>query len=840
MRHRLRRISVAATLIPVLSFEAMKMNAFAWAANSQTFARKLKLTWLIEPFALRSALFFAALSFAFFARLLFNNTGAVWSESGNDLTLLFIPWYTFGFQEMLHGNFPLWNPHNFCGTPFFSNLNSGMLYPLHLLLMVLPFRNALNLILTVNIALSGWFTSLWVRNRGISALGSIVAGVIFMFSGAYFQHTFPGHEPVMASMALAPLVFLCIDAIFYDAAWQWILLGMLAVGLQCMTGYPQAVYYTALMSTLYVAMRIVFYEHRLLILRRFFLIYAGGAMLAAVQLLPALQTAGESVRQSNNFEFAASCPLPPENLIHLLAPSMLGDGQHSQYIGTWYPWEISVFCGISTLVLAVAGATFGDGRKRRFSGTLLVISVVLALGVNIRPVFTALYYGLPLFGSFRTTARFNWFMTLYLAMLAGIGFDVLLIACRASWRPMILVGFAALLLSGLALGLHRSAHAGIDGEWGRFVRGLAAAKEHIFPITGEIDDGFAATTGDFAATQLYFSAGTLVAMCAALALLRVSTRFSLLVAAVTVTELTIFANSIFASGPMYLPYPANWRSATERMSRDSRVLHPTLEYPNTAMVYGFNDLYGYDALALKRYSDFIAATQDRDPDQTNFATQFERVKYPNLFQLLRCQYVFYLRDALDGNKHPIQVSEILSVDNPLPQVLLMPQYAIRNSRPEVLAALRDPKFDPRQTVLLESSPDPQPPQAPRTQVRGRAWVGHSSTDWLEINADLRESAILLVTDAYSKYWRAEAIDPGPQENYNVMPADYTLRAIPLAAGHHHILLKYSPIGYNIGKWITIVSLLAWLYLMIRLLIRSSRNQSMIGDAQVSAAVVAAV
>ena len=38
-----------------------------------------------------------------------------------------------------------------------------------------------------------------------------------------------------------------------------------------------------------------------------------------------------------------------------------------------------------------------------------------------------------------------------------------------------------------------------------------------------------------------------------------------------------------------------------------------------------------------------------------------------------------------------------------------------------------------------------------------------------------------------------------------MPADYTLRAIPLSAGQAPILLEYMPDGFRIGRWISIVA-----------------------------------
>jgi hypothetical protein len=365
------------------------------------------------------------------------------------------------------------------------------------------------------------------------------------------------------------------------------------------------------------------------------------------------------------------------------------------------------------------------------------------------------------------------------------------------------------------------------------VQSLAASRDRMVAMP-ELNEALVASTAKFAAVQLEHSAVWLLVFALLLFLLRFSDHIKYALAAFTVAELAVFANSVLATGPMFLPYPSNWTSATMDLSRESRVMHPTLEFPNTAMIYNFNDVYGYDPVTLKRFSDFVAATQDMNPDQTNFVTQIMRIKYPKLFQLLRCEYVFFTRDMLDENKHPVRVPEILRVDSPFPHLLLFEQYAVGNSREEILAGLRDPKFDPRKTVLLESPPDPQPSPGPQADAPGSAWVSRSSTDWLEIKADLGRPAILLVTDAYSKYWEAEAIDPGPQPDYTVMPADYTLRAIPLAAGHHHILLKYSPIGYNIGKWVTIVSLLAWLYLMIRVLVQSARAVMAVEDKPIPA------
>ena len=70
--------------------------------------------------------------------------------------------------------------------------------------------------------------------------------------------------------------------------------------------------------------------------------------------------------------------------------------------------------------------------------------------------------------------------------------------------------------------------------------------------------------------------------------------------------------------------------------------------------------------------------------------------------------------------------------------------------------------------------------------------------------------LLLVTDAYSRYWRAVPMPGSSQDEYHLMPADYTLMAVPLAAGHHQLRIEYAPPGWLIGRWISLAALLIYL------------------------------
>jgi len=108
--------------------------------------------------------------------------------------------------------------------------------------------------------------------------------------------------------------------------------------------------------------------------------------------------------------------------------------------------------------------------------------------------------------------------------------------------------------------------------------------------------------------------------------------------------------------------------------------------------------------------------------------------------------------------------------------------------------------------LLESSPSPAPVESGDP---GSVRVTGFSTDYLTIEADLKQPAVLLMTDLYTPAWKAVALPGSVQAQYELVPANYILRAVPLGAGHHHLRVEYMPREYKTGKWISIFSWLAF-------------------------------
>ena len=166
--------------------------------------------------------------------------------------------------------------------------------------------------------------------------------------------------------------------------------------------------------------------------------------------------------------------------------------------------------------------------------------------------------------------------------------------------------------------------------------------------------------------------------------------------------------------------------------------------------------------------------------------------------MLRCRFNF----ALEGGR-----VAIYEAPNAMPRLQLLSRFRVIPRRDDIFAALTNAAFNPREEVILETAPEPAPRPAANA---GTVRLLDSSMDYLTLEADVPSPSILLVTDTYAKGWRALPLAGTVQSLYRVLPANYCLRAIPLAAGHHHLRLEYRPTGFVIGKWVTLVSLLVFL------------------------------
>jgi len=130
---------------------------------------------------------------------------------------------------------------------------------------------------------------------------------------------------------------------------------------------------------------------------------------------------------------------------------------------------------------------------------------------------------------------------------------------------------------------------------------------------------------------------------------------------------------------------------------------------------------------------------------------------------------------------------------------------------DVLKHLVSPDFDLRHTLLME------PPFAFHASPEGQGKVSilNSTINSLDLQVVNNASAVLLVTDAYSRGWRAYGQLNGEQYEYPVVPADHAFIGISLPAGEHLLHLEYRPRTLTAGIALSSIGLLLLLLLTWR-------------------------
>ncbi len=737
-----------------------------------------------------------------FGDLLFAAGGRVLGAQDTDLYLQFVSWRDFGFRELAKGNIPLWNPHIYGGQPYFGGMQAALLYPVNWLFLVLPPVLAFNWTIAIGVWMLGSFMWLWAWRRGLSPLAAFVAATLVMFSGPHFLHIHAGHVTNLPAMTWVPLIFLAIDEWLDSRRPEWLLLGMLAVAMQIFAGHPQYVFYAALTAGLYTLLRID-WSRWMVQAAGLGAIYAGGAALAAVQLLTGMQAAGETVRDAPlPWEFASMFGFPPENLITLIAPGFFGDMQQVPYWGRCYLWEMCLYFSVAGLVLAVYGVVFGNLAHKRALIITLAITLLLALGKNT-PLFRLLYDAVPGFDRFRSVSKFTFETIMLASLLAGGGLQSIL---SSGVKPFFgfgcgFAGMLAFIASGMVAARDLSP----------LMQAVQATKETYLDPRAYAMPQFIAVAGSQAAVSL-FVASVLLGVVAVI--FSFGQRYS---------KVTALALATLAVGDVFLAarrHRPTFDIATvvnpevERFFRDRpgdyRILNPLNH--NSAMSIGVNDVWGFDPGVVRRYAEFVTWTQGGDP---NNATQY--VSFQNLAPTLA---MLRLKYAVAPAEKGLRI--VRSDHEPLPQLLLVSDYVVKRGRDEIFKALAENNFDPRKTVVLEEEPEPQPESggahaAEAADVTtpagdrkpGTVRIVSQGTDDIEIEAELPRPAILLVTDCWTPSWRAVPLPGSVQDRYSVMPANSTLRAVPLAAGKHHLRMEYAPQSYRTGAWISLCAVVAW-------------------------------
>lgn len=224
--------------------------------------------------------------------------GGIWEHvNSGDLHALAIPWYQYSAHAVLReGRLPLWDPHQFCGTPVLGLGYTAALYPPILALFAaLPPWIALQLFYAFHVLVLGWGMTAYLRHHDVGRLPAGIAtllAVATVFRGPLLAGV--DRPPFLASVAWIPAILLCWERAAERPGPRSVGWLALALAAPWLPGYPD---FALAIPVLLGVMALV--SDKGSPRRRFATLLAGlllSAALVAMQLVPLAEVVAESPR----------------------------------------------------------------------------------------------------------------------------------------------------------------------------------------------------------------------------------------------------------------------------------------------------------------------------------------------------------------------------------------------------------------------------------------------------------------------------------------------------------------------------------------------------------------
>jgi len=347
-----------------------------------------------------------------------------------DIHRWFYPMKYFLASSFRNGAIPYWCPNYFCGSPFISDIQSGVFYPLSIIFLLTPFYKAFNYFILSHFFLGFCFFYLFSKELGQSRKAAIFTSISYCFGGYTIAtintlnnlSTLIWLPAILWSFTMAikrkqhhgyflTVLFLCMAILGGEPQLFVIIMGILLLyGLICIPTKD------ALKEQTKIAIII-------------FILIASALIITMVQLGPTYIDYQLSARMGGvSYEEATKHSLTPSMLKHIFFPLRFpfhftsnSNAYGNLFYGDEIPWLLTVYPGFFIMPLAILGIISDFSRKKIFWFLIFVISIVLALGNNT--IVYRVFY--KIFPFFRFPVKFMSLSNLSLLILAGYGADKL-------------------------------------------------------------------------------------------------------------------------------------------------------------------------------------------------------------------------------------------------------------------------------------------------------------------------------------------------------------------------------------------------------------------------------
>jgi hypothetical protein len=674
-------------------------------------------------------------------------------------------------QSCRAGELPLWNPYNFAGLPFLAQWNTLCLYPFSLIYILLPLPWSLNLFNLFHVFLGGLglfrLAGRWFGESRAAA----IAGIAYAFSGLMLSALMWPNN--IAALGWLPFV-LCAGESAAQGGGRRCLCAALVLAMQFLCGAPEitALTWLGLLVLVLWAQEPggARFPTRLTRLLRVFAVTVG---LIAIQLVPFFELLQHSHRDPRYG--SADWHLSWAGLGNFLVPLFRTvQDRDDIFFQASQQWITNHYGGASVMLLAALGVWSGRNRRVRVLIAGALGSLVLAMG-HETIAYNWLRGAVPLLGLMRYPIKFIVPALVVLPMLAGRGARMLFegeLAAGTLHKAASLLTAALFVLIGLTW-WHPAP--GEDTKATLFSASLSL----LFLLGMWLLAGWArrARAGGLR-WLLPLAMGIVV--------------FSDLFLAHRRQNPTVPASVMLRSYATAEPRPVLGEGRVMVASAAHRLLdstvfsgpEPAVRIPRQALLLdanlleGIPKLDGFFSLYLPRPASLIA----RVSQQTNNAAH-------GLLDFLGVTLVNRADKPWQWDRRTTS----------LPLLTLVPQAVFLDDTNAVEYLLSD-RFNPRAEVVLPSE------LGARLQVTGRGsgaiLTRLVSRHRVVASVQVSEPLFLVLAQADYPGWIAQMDNMRVQ----ILRANYAFQAVAVPAGHHVVVVEYRPRSFELGLWISLLTL----------------------------------
>lgn len=812
--------------------------------------------WIQQHYIFSAFLFYLAIAIAFFYGVVLQGKIYFVPDSQAPAALNAPLWQMLN-NEGIHA---FWSPYIFGGMPTYGSLIFTPFVYFPYLAFTLINLNA-NVLAILHFPLAGLGVYLILRDQKVEYLPAFLGGLAFMLTPHLISMETFGHGSKLMTAAWMPLALWAMMRLFEKRGLRHLGLAALILGFQFQRGHVQIVYYTWLLLGLFLVFSIVqkfregqgakFYQPLL----QFLIVLILALGMAAVLYLPVLEYMPHSIRgavsvfaQSTRdsgvgMEYATQWSFSPGEMMTFLIPSFYGFGGQT-YWGTMPFTDYPHYMGIVIFGLALFSIIY---RKKQWLVWFFVLEIVLALlisfGKNSLSIYGLFYDFFPYFNKFRVPVMILILVQLGFAVLAGLGLQSLLEIIRnqrksenklASNILYAAAGLIALLVllslgKGLLQGMLESLYP---------ARYAPATQAQINQMRFDLFFKDMWVVGLFASAAL-------IAIYAAL-----TQKIKAGVLAFGFCLITFFdlwmvigkINNPVSGGQMRSYLQQDQVGQFLQQDKSTFRIFPlnvgfarlSLFNENRWAAQGIQSIGGYFAAKLQTYQDFLDGTRfyttylDKYYKVQNVGGQNKLVParplqsvitaQNNLLSFLNVKYLispYPVPDSSMTNRAQVginfhgQTLPLLVVENKSVRrrAFFIDNFRLFDDAKKLLSALGTGELDPTQSVGLYQEPSQMPLPDSTAVVKSIKYHPHH----IEIETHSAKPQLLVLSDPwYPAGWQATING----EAAEILQANHAFRALAVPDGDNLIEFKLTTPAYNKGKWISLLSFLVVVGLLV--------------------------